>query len=108
MVVSSKKRQQGAKYNARYSCRNKQRFKDANKGFISWKRYTNQQKTWEEFFRHKVESDIKQFIKKCDRYQKQGKIMKISTEFHSIPVKCEVMRQIGVNIGNLLEADGFK
>ena len=42
-------------------------------------------------FRGEIESDIERFMKKYDWYQKQGKIMKISTEFHSIPVKTEVM-----------------
>ena len=42
-------------------------------------------------FRREIESDIERFMKKYDWYQKQGKIMKISTEFHSIPVKTEVM-----------------
>ena len=42
-------------------------------------------------FRGEIESDIERFMKKYDWYQKQGKIMKTSTEFHSIPVKTEVM-----------------
>lgn len=42
-------------------------------------------------FQREIESDIERFMKKYDWYQKQGKIMKISTEFHSIPVKTEVM-----------------
>lgn len=42
-------------------------------------------------FQREIESDIERFMKKYDWYQKEGKIMKISTEFHSIPVKTEVM-----------------
>ena len=37
-----------------------------------------------------------------------GKNKKVSSELHSIPIKTEVMQQIGIDICSLPEVDGFK
>ena len=67
-----------------------------------------QQKITDRFFWHSIKSEVEEFIKKCDQCQKQGKIKKVSAELHSIPVKNEVMQQVGVDVCNLPEVDGFK
>ena len=59
------------------------------------------------FFWHNIKGDVEEFIKKCDQCQKQGKTKKVSTELQSIPVKNEVIQQIGVDVCNLPEVDGF-
>ena len=38
---------------------------------------------------------------------KQGKIKKVWFEFHSIPVKIELMRQTGVSMHNLPDVDSL-
>ena len=46
--------------------------------------------------------------KKCMTCQKLGRFtLKVKTELHSIPVPTAVMNQIGVDIGNLPEVDGY-
>ena len=60
------------------------------------------------FFWHNIKGDVDEFIKKCDQCQRQGKFKKISAELQSIPVKNEVMQQIGVDLCDLPEVDGFK
>ena len=37
-----------------------------------------------------------------------GTIKKVSSELHSIPLKTEVMQQIGIDICSVPEVDGFK
>ena len=60
------------------------------------------------FFWHSIKGDAEEFIKKCDRCLKQRKIKKVSSGLHSIPIKTEVMQQIGIDICSLPEDDGFK
>ena len=66
------------------------------------------QKISNRFFLHNIKGDVEEFIKKCDQCQKQGKIKKISSELHSVPIKTEVMQPIGIDICSLPEVDGFK
>ena len=66
------------------------------------------QKISNKFFWHNIKGDVEEFIKKCDQCRHQGKIKKVSSELHSIPIKTEVMQQIGIDICSLPEVDGFK
>ena len=50
----------------------------------------------------------KNFFKKCDQCQKQGKIKKVSSELHIISIKTEVMQQIKINICSLPKVNGLK
>ena len=59
------------------------------------------------FFWHNIKGDIEEFIKKCDQCQKLGKIEKVSSALHRIPIKTEVMQQIGIDICILPEVVGF-
>ena len=53
--------------------------------------------------------EITEFVRVCEQCQKQGKMKKlISPNLQSIPVPPEVMKQIGIDICNLPEVDGFK
>ena len=65
------------------------------------------QKILNKFFWHNIKGDVEEFIKKCNQCQKQGKIKKVSSEFHRIPIKTEVMQLIGIDICRFPEADGF-
>ena len=87
-VISSKERQQGMMHDIHVGITNDSKAKIN----VSYQGMDMQlKKNLGKTFRREIESDIERFMKKCDRYQKQGKIMKISTEFHSIPVKTEVI-----------------
>ena len=66
------------------------------------------QKISNRFFWHNIRGDVEEFIKKCDQCQKQRKIKKVSSELHSIPIKTQVMSQIGIDICSLSDVDGFK
>ena len=67
------------------------------------------QKCSERFFWHNMFSDISDYVRRCQTCQKHGKIeKKISPELQSIPVPTEVMKQIGIDICNLPEIDGYK
>ena len=50
----------------------------------------------------------KNLLRKCDQCQEQGKIKKVSSELHSIPIKTEVMQQIGIDISSFPEVYSFK
>ena len=53
--------------------------------------------------------DVKAYIKQCENCQRQtNTFKKISSELQSIPVPTEVMKQIGIDICNLPEVDGYK
>ena len=53
--------------------------------------------------------DVAEFVKRCEMCQKHGKMEKlISPELQSVPVPFEVMKQIGIDICNLPEVDGYK
>ena len=53
--------------------------------------------------------DVQNYIKTCQKCQHQGKIFKkISPDLQSIPIEIEVMKQVGVDLCNLPEVDGFK
>ena len=71
-------------------------------------RDTTYEKIIARFFWRNIKADVDSFIKECDQCQKQGTLKVVSTELHSIPVKSEVMHQIGVDLCNLPEVDGYK
>ena len=53
--------------------------------------------------------DVKNYIKMCQKCQQQGKIFKrISPELQSIPIDPKVMQQVGVDLCNLPEVNGYK
>ena len=53
--------------------------------------------------------DVAEIVKRCEMCQKHGKMEKlISPELQSVPVPSEVMKQIGTDICNLPEVDGYK
>ena len=53
--------------------------------------------------------DVKNYIQTCQKCQKQGKIIKkISPELQSIHIDSNVMQQVGVDICNLPEINGYK
>ena len=53
--------------------------------------------------------DVKNYIKTCQKCQQQGKIFKrISPELLSIPIEEKVMQQVGVDLFNLPEVNGYK
>ena len=64
------------------------------------------QKISNRFFWYNIKVDVEEFIKKCDQCQKMGQIKKVSSGLHSIPIKTEVMEQIGIGICSLPEVDG--
>ena len=72
-------------------------------------RDTTYQKCSERFFWHNMRGDIAEFVKRCETCQKHGKMEKsIAPELQSVPVPSEVMKQIGIDICNLPEVDGYK
>ena len=67
------------------------------------------QKISERFYWHGMVDDVKNYIQTCQKCQKQGKIIKkISPELQSIHVDSNVMQQVGVDICNLPEINGYK
>ena len=62
----------------------------------------------ERFFWHGIKTDVEKYIAMCHECQKAGKIKKVSTELQSIPIKSIVMHQVGIDISNLPESNGFK
>ena len=67
------------------------------------------QKCVQRFFWHGMLNDVAEFVKRCYQCQQHGKIAKrISPELQSVPVANEVMKQIGIDICNLPEVDGYK
>ena len=67
------------------------------------------QKCVQRFFWHGMLNDVAEFVKRCYQCQQHGKIAKkISPELQSVPVPNEVMKQIGIDICNLPEVDGYK
>ena len=105
LVISSKERQQQIIHDIHLGLGEDSRAKAmaSHRG-----RDSTQQKIAERFFWYNIKSQVEEFIGKCDHCQKQSKIAKVSTELQSIPIKTEVMQQVGINICNLLEVDGFK
>ena len=72
-------------------------------------RESTYQKLSEIFFWHGMVNDVKNYIKNCENCQHQSNTFKkISTQLQSIPVPTDVMKQIGIDICNLPEVDGYR
>jgi hypothetical protein len=72
-------------------------------------RESTYQKISERFYWHNIVSDVADFIKTCENCQKQEKISKkIFPDLQSVSVLKEVMKQIGVDLCNLPDVDGYK
>ena len=66
------------------------------------------QKISNRFFWYNIKGDVEKFFKFCEQCQRKGKIEIKSSELHSIPIKTEVMQQVGINICSFSKVDGFK
>ena len=72
-------------------------------------RDTTYQKVSERFFWYSIILIHQRNVRKCEECQRHGKLQNtISPEMQSIPVPNQVMAQIGVDICNLPDVDGFK
>ena len=72
-------------------------------------RDTTYQKIMQRFFWFNIMDGVANFVKHCDTCQRQGKIQScIAQELQSVPVPTAVMNQIGIDICNLPEVDGYK
>ena len=55
------------------------------------------QKVSQRFYWHGIVDDVKNYIRTCQKCQKQGNIIKkIAPELQSIPVESNIMQQVGV------------
>ena len=61
----------------------------------------------ERFFWNDITTDVEKYIAMCHECQKAGKIKKVSTELQSIPIESIVMHQVGIDISNSGEAEGW-
>ena len=68
-------------------------------------RDTTYQKISERFFWHNIFDDVYSFVKHCELNKMEKSI---SPELQTVPVPPEVMKQIGIDICNLPEVDGFQ
>ena len=66
------------------------------------------QKISNRFFWYSIKGDVEKFFKFCEQCQRKEKIEKKSSELHSIPIKTDVMQQVGINICSFSKVDGFK
>ena len=72
-------------------------------------RDTTYQKIMKRFFWFNIIDDVANFVKQCDTCQRQGKLQNSKApELQSVPVPTAVMKQIGIDICNLPEVDGYK
>ena len=72
-------------------------------------RESTYQKVSARFYWYGMVDDVKNYIKTCQKCQQQGKIFKrISPELQSIPIDAQVMQQVGADLCNLLEVNGYK
>lgn len=67
------------------------------------------QKVSQRFYWHGMVDDVKSYIKTCQKCQQHGKLIKkISPELQSIPIEPNVMKQVGIDLCNLPEVNGYK
>ena len=59
------------------------------------------------FFWYNISNDISDFVKKCEQCQKQGDLKSPKADLKPIPIPSTVMKQVGVDICNLPETDGY-
>ena len=68
---------------------------------------TTYDKIAQRFFWHNIAADISEYVRSCEKCQKQCDLKFPKVELHSIPVPSTVMKQVGVDICNLPEVDGY-
>ena len=59
-------------------------------------------------FWHNIAANINEYVKSCKQCQKQGDLKSPKVELKSIPIPSIVMKQVGVDICNLPEVDGYR
>ena len=60
------------------------------------------------FYWHTIYNDVDNFIKNCAECQNHGTIARnANTQLHPVPVPNKVMKQIGVDLSALSDANGF-
>ena len=59
------------------------------------------------FFWYKISADVVDYIRTCEQCQKQGDLKSAKSELKSIPVPSQVMKQVGIDICNLPDVDGY-
>ena len=59
------------------------------------------------FFWYNISVDVADYIRTCEQCQKQGNLKSPKVELKPIPVPSEVMKQVGVDICNLPDVDGY-
>ena len=64
-------------------------------------------KNWQRFFWYNISNDISDFVKKCEQCQKQGDLKSPKADLKPIPIPSTMMKQVGVDICNLPETDGY-
>ena len=58
-------------------------------------------------FSHNIAADINEYVKSCKQSQKQGDLKSPKVELKVIPVSSSVIKQVGVDICNLPEVNGY-
>ena len=59
------------------------------------------------FFWHNIAAGINDYVKRFQQCQRQGNLKSPKVELKLIPVPSRVMKQVGVDICNLPEVDGY-
>ena len=59
-------------------------------------------------FWHNIGADINEHVRSCEQCQKQGDLKSPKVDLKSIQVPFNVMKQIGADICNLPEVDGYR
>ena len=60
------------------------------------------------FFWHNIAAGINDYVKRFQQCQRQGNLKSPKVELKLIPVPSSVMKQVGVDICNLSEVDGYR
>ena len=69
---------------------------------------TTYDKIAQRYFWHNIAADINEYVKSCKQCQKQGDLRSPMVELKSIAVPSTVMKQVGVDICNIPEVDGYR
>ena len=72
------------------------------------RKITTYDKIAQRFLWHNIAADINEYVKSCKQCLKQGDLKSPNVGLKSIPVPSSVMRQVGVDICNLPEVDGYR
>ena len=65
------------------------------------------EKIAQKLFWYNTSNDISDFVKKCEHCQKQGDLKSPRADLKPIPIPSTMMKQVGVDICNLPEIDGY-